>query len=157
MEGGRDAWRDGWMDGCRWMDTESLGRTDQEDEERELPLMWRNSSSALNCLGMDDEQAESLRVRVRGQPVWVTLWWVSVTDLLIRKKKYMRYFSGIGRSFMFTGSGPWARDLNHPETSWTNKAQVITEVSGFRLWQFPNTGRRSRIQWGKILCWTSYL
>lgn len=35
------------------------------------------------CLGMHDEPAESLQVRVSGRPAWV-LWQVSATD---RKKK----------------------------------------------------------------------
>lgn len=103
---------------------------------------WCEGTTAVHwtSLGWMMNKLRAYGSRLEGRPAWVTLWWLSATDCLIRKKKQMRLSSDIGRSLKFTGPGLWAGGLNRTETCWSNKAQETQEYSGVHWWQLPNTG-----------------
>lgn len=93
---------DGWMPRRAAMDRSSSSRRrGQDSEEGELPLMWEGNWGARSwALGQMTSQLTAYGSGLEGSPWWVTLWWVSATGHLIRKKKMMKKR---GRSLMLTG------------------------------------------------------
>lgn len=93
---------DGWMPRRAAMDRSSSSRRrGQDSEEGELPLMWEGNWGAPSwALGQMTSQLTAYGSGLEGSPWWVTLWWVSATGHLIRKKKMMKKR---GRSLMLTG------------------------------------------------------